>query len=184
MNLVTAIIVQSSIDATQDDREAQKSWEAQKLKSLMPTIKQLFHTLDLDDSGELHLNEMLDAPEALLQELQLITRMEDIEGLFRLMDHDGSGFLSIDEFCDGIVRTQSDKPPELIRLMKQCNDILAIVRSMNDWMQDMEKKVLKIETGETAASSLVERLDATHGEESAEKSSHQIAITERSSVLH
>mmetsp|Transcript_48211 Transcript_48211/g.134343 ORF Transcript_48211/g.134343 Transcript_48211/m.134343 type:complete len:84 (+) Transcript_48211:2-253(+) len=41
-----------------------------------------------------------------------------------MLDFDGSGAIDIDEFVDGIMRTQQDKPTELILLLKQSKAIL------------------------------------------------------------
>mmetsp|Transcript_77107 Transcript_77107/g.200898 ORF Transcript_77107/g.200898 Transcript_77107/m.200898 type:complete len:106 (-) Transcript_77107:49-366(-) len=41
-----------------------------------------------------------------------------------MLDFDGSGAIDIDEFVDGIMRSQQDKPTELVLLLKLSNAIL------------------------------------------------------------
>jgi len=50
--------------------------------------------------------------------------------LFLLLDYDGSGTVAIDEFCEGMMQAQSDKPMELLRVMKQSQEILANSRKV------------------------------------------------------
>merc|ERR1739848_581228 len=101
-----------------------------KIKEMMPVIENMFRTLDVDNNGELDLEELLKAPDAILDQLHEVSDMEHIEELFRCLDYDCTGTLSINEFCSGIIRTQSEKPIELLGVMRQCSDILKELRRM------------------------------------------------------
>merc|ERR550539_498278 len=84
--------------------------------------------LDLDGSGELDLEELQGASEEIEAQLQRICNMDDVEEIFKSLDYDESGNVDIDEFCQGLLKASSDKPGELIRIMKQCAEILKNTR--------------------------------------------------------
>merc|ERR1711997_883027 len=51
--------------------------------------------------------------------------MDDVEEIYKSLDYDDSGNVDIDDFCDGLLKSSADdKPGELIRIMKQCGEIL------------------------------------------------------------
>jgi len=131
MNLVTTIMIEGSLDQSNDDKETQKALLAQKKKEQMVELKKLFLELDEDGSGELSMDEIDGAPEEMRDQLIEIAGTEDISALFELLDYDGGGTLGVEEFCDGILRAMSsDKPMELDKLVKQCGDIFEDSRSV------------------------------------------------------
>eukprot|EP00931_Biecheleriopsis_adriatica_P044995 TRINITY_DN25789_c0_g1_i1.p1 TRINITY_DN25789_c0_g1~~TRINITY_DN25789_c0_g1_i1.p1 ORF type:complete len:573 (+),score=123.12 TRINITY_DN25789_c0_g1_i1:144-1862(+) len=124
MNLVTAIMVEGSLDQGNEDKETHKAMLAQKKIDQMVELKRLFLELDEDGSGELSMEEIDAAPEEMRDQLVEIAGTEDIKNLFDMLDYDGGGTLGVEEFCDGILRaTSSEKPMELDRLVKQCGDV-------------------------------------------------------------
>jgi len=124
MSLVTAIMVESSLRQAKEDQEAQKAWEAAKKKALMPKLRLMFEEMDEDTSGGLDIEELRGASEEIKAQLQRICNMDDVEEIFRSLDYDQSGIVDIDDFCDGLLKASTDKPGELIRIMKQCGEIL------------------------------------------------------------
>jgi voltage-gated sodium channel len=124
MNLVTAIMVESAMRQAKDDQDAQKAWEELKRKQLAPVLNELFTSMDADGSGELEIDEIMEATDEQKDQLKRICNMDDIEEVFKMLDYDDSGALSIDEFIDGILRVKQEKPAELLRIVKQCSDIL------------------------------------------------------------
>jgi len=136
LNLVTAVMVDSAMQQSTEDREVQRAWEDARKKALLPKIKAMFLELDSDGSGELDIQELLDAPEAVKMQLQEIANMEDCEELFHMLDYDGGGSVEVDEFVDGIMKAQGDKPMELLRLMRQCTDILKNSRETLEFLKN------------------------------------------------
>jgi len=130
MNLVVAVMVDSSSQQASNDREGMKVWEEQKRRNLIPKLKLMFRDLDTDNSGEIDLEEIIHAPEEVIDQLQQISSMDDIEELFACLDYDDSGSLGIDEFCEGILKAQGEKPLEFLRLIKQCSEILQNTREL------------------------------------------------------
>merc|ERR550539_2087015 len=114
MNLVTAIMVESSLRQAKEDQVAHKAWEAAKKKQLMPKLRRMFHEMDEDQSGELDLTELRGASDEIKAQLQRICNMEDVEEIFKVLDYDESGAVDIDEFFEGMLKATSDRPGELV----------------------------------------------------------------------
>ena len=51
MNMVTAVIVESSFEQAKTDRDFAKSERSRALQKLMPQVREIFQKLDLDGSG-------------------------------------------------------------------------------------------------------------------------------------
>jgi len=126
MNLVTAVMVNSSLDQATQDKEALKAWESARRAKQIDHLKGMFLTLDEDGSGELTLEEINNAPEETQQQLKEIVATDDLKELFDMLDYDGGGTIGVEEFCDGILKatTRSTGILELGRLVKQCSDTL------------------------------------------------------------
>jgi len=126
MNLVTAVMVNSSLDQASQDKEAKQAWEAARKAKQMESLKKMFLELDEDGSGELSLEELLEAPESAQDQLKEIAGSGDLEELFQLLDYDGGGTVGVEEFCEGVLKASSSAPGaiELTSLVKQCAEIL------------------------------------------------------------
>jgi len=128
MNLITAIMVQSSIGQAAEEREVQHAWEVQNKKRILEELSVLFVQLDKDGSGLVDLDELRDAPpevKARLSQILLSDDPAEIARVFHTLDYDNSGTVSVEEFCDGLSRILSGTPMELVSVMKQCKDIMA-----------------------------------------------------------
>merc|ERR1719410_1629304 len=88
----------------------------------------MFQEMDEDGSGELDIFELRGASDEIKSQLQRICNMEDVEEIFKSLDYDESGAVDIDEFCQGLLKATSDRPGELVRIMKQCAEILKNTR--------------------------------------------------------
>eukprot|EP00933_Yihiella_yeosuensis_P081106 TRINITY_DN94648_c0_g1_i1.p1 TRINITY_DN94648_c0_g1~~TRINITY_DN94648_c0_g1_i1.p1 ORF type:complete len:357 (-),score=61.72 TRINITY_DN94648_c0_g1_i1:130-1119(-) len=125
MNLVTAIMVDSSMDQANADKDTIKALESARKARQMEQLKEMFIELDEDGSGELTLDEIDSAPPEAVEQLMEIAGTDDIKALFDLLDYDGGGTVGTDEFCEGVMKaTNSEKPMELSKLVKQCGEIL------------------------------------------------------------
>jgi len=154
MNLVTAVIVDTAIQTSSKDREALKAYAAAEKKAMLPKLKTLFEELDADGSGQLELDEIMDAPESVKEQLEELSNMEDVEGLFKMLDYDNSGSVSVEEFCEGVLKASTDKPVEMMCMMRQCSAILLTSREMEarlanieETNQSMEKRIDSMENG-------------------------------------
>merc|ERR1712194_723109 len=124
MNIVTAIMVESSLRTANEDQEAKKAWENMRRKNMMPKLLHMFMTLDTSGDGEVDLEEVLNAPSDIKEAIQHIVGLDQLEEVFNLLDYDGSGSVDIGEFVEGIMRSQGEKPSELYVLLKQGKAIL------------------------------------------------------------
>eukprot|EP00403_Amphidinium_massartii_P005541 CAMPEP_0178374454 /NCGR_PEP_ID=MMETSP0689_2-20121128/2385_1 /TAXON_ID=160604 /ORGANISM="Amphidinium massartii, Strain CS-259" /LENGTH=799 /DNA_ID=CAMNT_0019994425 /DNA_START=24 /DNA_END=2420 /DNA_ORIENTATION=- len=108
-NVVTAVFVESAMQATQTYRDLLVNERMLKERTNAKHMKEIFRSIDTDDSGAISLQEMQAymADENLkLQEYfeALDLSASDTETLFNLLDVDGSGEVDVDEFCDGCMR--------------------------------------------------------------------------------
>eukprot|EP00930_Biecheleria_cincta_P086621 TRINITY_DN7588_c0_g1_i1.p1 TRINITY_DN7588_c0_g1~~TRINITY_DN7588_c0_g1_i1.p1 ORF type:complete len:606 (-),score=84.99 TRINITY_DN7588_c0_g1_i1:166-1983(-) len=126
MNLVTAIMVDGSMENAMQDKEAEEALAAEEKKKQMEQLREMFLELDEDGSGELTMDEIEKAPQDMQDQLQEIAGSKEIQELFDLLDFDGGGSLAVDEFCEGVIKaTTGAKPLELDKLVKQCSEILS-----------------------------------------------------------
>merc|ERR1712137_1358650 len=133
MNLVTAVMVESSMQQAAADKEGKRAWENARKKSLIPGLRKMFLDLDADGSGDITLVEIQAAPPETIEALQQISNMDEVAELFHVLDHDGNGALQIEEFCDGLLKAQNEnKPMELLRIMQQNQEL-------NQELQDMKR---------------------------------------------
>lgn len=132
MNLVTAVLVNGAIEQATSDKEAERIYKAQQLKRMLPKIREMFMELDADGSGFLELDELLNAPQEVREELLKYMKGDDIIELFECIDVDESGQIDVDEFCDGMARlTLSETPVETLRMMRQ----LQLIRREGDFRE-------------------------------------------------
>lgn len=101
MNLVTAIIVNSSLQSANEDREARLRWESALLKKTANRLDALFRRIDADGDGEVAKEELvsaiLEAP-SLRRQLSAMIDFEDLIDIFHLIDEDQSGAVDFTEF--------------------------------------------------------------------------------------
>jgi len=130
MNIVTAIMVESSLRTANEDQEAKKVWEQMRRKNMMPKLRQMFIDLDTSGDGEVDLEEVMNAPVSLKEAMQHMIGLDQLEEIFNLLDFDGSGSVDIEEFVEGILRTNGEKPSELFVILKQGKAILNRLRGV------------------------------------------------------
>jgi len=136
MNIVTAVLVNGSLEQAAQDKELMAQEVEKQKKSNLRHLFGVFHRLDHDNSGQVDRQEMIHAsPEdrALLDQLLGIT---DPLEVFDLLDEDGGGTLDIDEFCEGLYECSVSKHPIIIKRIDQQvallrRDVTAILRHID-----------------------------------------------------
>lgn len=120
MNLVTAVIVESSLEQASQDKEVAKLQKAQLIEKMIPRFRNIFLTLDKAGDGDLTLEDFGECDEATQQELCELFDTDDLVELFEILDADGGGSVSVDEFCDQMIKLATTTlPMEQVRMMKQ-----------------------------------------------------------------
>lgn len=146
VNLVTALMVETALSMSEDDKEAKKAWQAAKKKKQMEHLKIMFQDLDEDGSGELDMVEINGAPPDIKEQLIDIAGTDDIQSLFDVLDYDGGGSVGTEEFCEGVFRfNTSEKPMELGKLAKQCSEILRNAREISAVLSNDEEKLNEVQ---------------------------------------
>merc|ERR1712232_631386 len=102
MNLVTAVTVEGSVKQASEDDELRKDVDRLKKQQIVPCIRKLFKSLDADDSGEVSLQEILNAPAEMKEQLQSFVGNYTLPQLFRFIDRDMNSKLDIDEVVDAL----------------------------------------------------------------------------------
>ena len=120
MNLVTAIIVETSREQSAQDKQVQKLHKASKVEKLMPTFREMFKKLDETGDGTITIQEFVKCPKSIREELCNLFNTDDLVELFELLDFDGSHSIQIEEFCDEMTKLATTQLPiEQIRMLKQ-----------------------------------------------------------------
>ena len=146
MNLVTAVIVEGSLDQANADKEVNNAYKKAKMRDLIPTIRHLFKEMDADGDGLCDLHEVLTAPPEIQQELGKVMGTDNLVELFEILDIDGSGSLDLDEFVDGISKLVcNDQPMDQIRMQKNMNilrnDMKEVLYYVKEVADDIREEV-------------------------------------------
>ena len=70
MNLVTAIIVETAMDTSNQEKIIEKKLKFEAFKKQIPFIRELFKEMDTDNSGTVTLDELFSLDDDLQQGLQ------------------------------------------------------------------------------------------------------------------
>eukprot|EP00927_Polykrikos_kofoidii_P016687 TRINITY_DN17567_c0_g1_i1.p1 TRINITY_DN17567_c0_g1~~TRINITY_DN17567_c0_g1_i1.p1 ORF type:complete len:700 (+),score=75.14 TRINITY_DN17567_c0_g1_i1:77-2176(+) len=138
MNLVTAVMVESALQAAASDQLTKRVREEARRVSMVPKLREMFWALDDDCSGEITIEEIATAPKWLADELKNLTRTDGLCEVFQLLDDDDDGVVQIDEFLDGILKASAGDvivKLQVDRLVRQCSQIsqaIAILVSLED----------------------------------------------------
>jgi len=117
MNLVTAVLVEASINGGRRDRDLQKNIRKQRSRKLAPVIRSAFHTLDADQSGGITREEVVQASDHLPEILKSVLDHYSVAEIFDIIDMDNTGTLEETEFVEGLIQmATSDLEPDMMQL--------------------------------------------------------------------
>jgi voltage-gated sodium channel len=146
MNLVTAVIVQGSLEQAETEKDVAKAYKTQQIMKLMPGIRAAFLALDEDGSGELTLEEVMQAPDEVKEDLSQVVPSDDLIELFEMLDSDGGGSIDVDEFVDGLTRiVTSDTPLDVLRTQKQLKLARTEIHKVEDKVNAINQQVTEVE---------------------------------------
>jgi Ca2+-binding EF-hand superfamily protein len=142
MNLVTAVIVQGSLEQADMDKEVAHAYKQQELMKLMPRIRAAFLALDASGDGEVSMEEVLEAPEEVKDELRKCVKSDDLGGLFEVLDNDGGGSIDVDEFIDGLTNiVTSDISVDELKQRQQLINCSGTIVEVNKKVDDLAEQV-------------------------------------------
>lgn len=137
MNLVTAVLVNSALEQTNQDKEAIKAYREKERQNLVERLTQIFKRLDTDGSGYLTREEIMKISEEDKQIFHETLAFGNPIIVFDALDADDSGYVSVQEFCDGIWNVAiSNSPIEIKRMEKQVDHIRKQLIALNLRLQD------------------------------------------------
>ena len=139
MNLLTAVVVEGSIEQSRNDKDVQQMMKAEIMKKFLPRLLKLFKELDADGSGDISIEEIRKAPRHVKQEMHKLLGDDQIEDIFKIIDFDGSGEIGIDEFFDSITKIViGTLSVNDLRVQKQ---IAVTANGLHEHIEELEKKV-------------------------------------------
>lgn len=139
MNLVTAVLVEASIDNGKVDKEMQKAHMRRVTRKLEPQIQEAFEALDTSGDGTITKHEVAQCSRELPDILARLVKPESLQELFDMLDMDGSGKVESEEFVNGVLHlAMSDVSIETQQTLK----LLRIIRRETS---DTDRRLKKIE---------------------------------------
>lgn len=142
MNLIVAVIVDRAHQAREED-DLQKLVEKDaNFKMARLRMGEMFKRLDLDGSGSLTADELVDGIDNEPEFANLLRLMdvssEDLALVFKVLDHDNSGQLSYDEFCEQLYKMKThDAHTLLVFVRHQVSQTNALTSDIYDLVSRM-----------------------------------------------
>jgi len=140
MNLLSAAVINSSLEQSSLDREALKQVEEKRRRALLQELKRLFTRIDADGSGTISLREIQSMEQQDKALLSSAMGTSDMAAIFKQLDFDSGGSVDIDEFVDGMEVALSAAPIELKRLEGKVNLALGRLKHQEEYQKDMTDK--------------------------------------------
>ncbi|CAE7360667.1 Cacna1h [Symbiodinium natans] len=153
LNLVTAVIVQQALEMSSADEADLALQMQQQREEDMRELETTFRTLDEDQSGQVSLEEFMQAfkIKEVKTKLTLLGLKEaEMLDLFRLLDTDGEGELSLDEFMQGMSQLKGEaRNKDMLLLEKSIERLGAKLHKLEECdPADLEfKNAFDTETG-------------------------------------
>jgi len=137
LNVITGNFVQTSLDGAQEIKEVHRLNQA----------RQMFQSLDLDNSGELRFDEIgshLEDPVVQDFFASLDIDVSEARSLFQLIDMDNSGVIDFEEFLRGCMRLQG--PAKATDLLLVTRDFRSAFERQGLALQTLEQHLCNIRT--------------------------------------
>ncbi|CAE7587596.1 Cacna1h [Symbiodinium natans] len=133
MNLITAVLVEGALEHARQDREEERKLDNITAKQMLPEIVGLFDKMDLDGSGEIGIEEMIqfEKPGSRVMNRRILDRasVDSMEDLFKILDVDGSGRITRAEFEEGLLSIFLREVPisslQIMRMLRLLRDAVS-----------------------------------------------------------
>ena len=139
MNLLTAVVIECSFEASRTDKEVEQKLKSELLKKYLPHLVNLFRQLDKDGSGEISFEEIRDAPPHVRTEMSKLLGDDQLEEIFRILDFDGSGEIGIDEFFANISKIVTGDL--MIADMRTQHQISSAANGINERINEVNERL-------------------------------------------
>mmetsp|Transcript_70869 Transcript_70869/g.163849 ORF Transcript_70869/g.163849 Transcript_70869/m.163849 type:complete len:584 (-) Transcript_70869:288-2039(-) len=107
LNVVVGVVIESTLRTARDDDLKVRKTKEKRRQMVFNQLREIFEEADVDASGTLTLEEVLQATNRteVYNKLKMIDfPVDDPEQIFNLLDFDGCGELTIEEFITGCIR--------------------------------------------------------------------------------
>jgi len=132
MNLVTAVIVEVSLEQAKQDQANQC---LEQVTLILPKLQDIFHRMDRNGTGTISMRNITNADPDTLKDLMKLMHVDKLEDLFDMVDVDCVGEVPIDEFLNVVARAVTTAAPvEFIQLTKQLS-------SSREDIKDIQKQL-------------------------------------------
>lgn len=151
LRIVTAIFLKETLANAANDAELQIDESKRTSQMYQSKLKDVFHTMDGDDSGSVSYQEFiehLDHPIIKRYMALLDIHVHDVRNLFDILD-DGDGKITVQEFCSGVMN---------VRGSARALDIMVLQRSSAKVLrtcQGIDERLKRLEHVEQSAASAV-----------------------------
>merc|ERR1712113_635270 len=135
MNLVTALVVEDAIASARMDEDMETLYNRKMAKQMVPSLTQLFRSLDRTSDDCVELDEIVSALRDGLNippDLKGIVTEERVVDLFDFFDQDNDLKLSEEEFVNGMcqvaINGQSIEMTQVLHIVRKCNSQLGRIQ--------------------------------------------------------
>lgn len=132
MNLITALLVEDSLNSAKMDQEMKSVFAREKIKHLKPALRTLFQSIDVSGDGIIEVKEVVQSMRSGLKippELHDIVNPARMLDLFEALDVDNSGDLNEAEFVEGMCCVAvAEMPRETMQVLQLLRSLRREVR--------------------------------------------------------
>lgn len=146
MNLVTAIVVETSIKKTREDTDFQQQMFQRDVQRSVEDFQELKNILDPGDSDEIGIREFCEAAKHhpalinIVKDLDMNTT-NGIHEIFKQLDLDGSGTLQVQELMHGLLDLQAlTKSTEKLAVIAQATNMQEKVFHMQRYLSQSPER--------------------------------------------
>merc|ERR1719456_1218312 len=143
LNLVVSVIVEQTLTAARSNDNKVRAKEERQKRAELDGLKEIFLLADEDGSGELDVNEFLDAlkdDEILWKMRSLDLPIDDAARLFTVIDGEGTRSLTMEEFIDGCTKLKGPaRSRDLLAITAQADTLSKKMDDLAEELQDSER---------------------------------------------
>lgn len=156
LNVIVGVVVEATMRTSQLDQTNYKKTKEKQRAMVFSQLKEIFENADVDGSGTLSLDEVVDAmskPEV-HNKLRMIEFPADRPAeIFNLLDYDGKGELYIEDFITGCIRMKGQaKSKDLLVAQVAVNTLRGHFHVIEEEMAKFQVKIKRLQ--DTAAALL------------------------------